>query len=118
MKFVMLLVLALPMSSFGAEKSLLQLRREKPFILCDISNNQVKIVRKTQGVKFSKIVSYEMDDVQPLIEDAFVSQQVVDPSAEHFGVNNKNERFPLSNVDPKSVKLIRLISELCEVRSL
>lgn len=118
MKAIVLLTLALPLASFSSENSLLLLRREKPFIQCDVSKSQVKIVRKTQGVKFSKVVSYEMDDLSPLIEDAFVSLQTNDAGAEHFAINNKNESFPLAGTDPKSLKLIRLISELCEVRSL
>ncbi len=118
MKSILLMMLVLPISAFGAESSLLQLRREKPFLNCDISSNTVKIVRKTQGVQFSKIVKYEIDDMSSLIEDAYNSHLPEVTGIEHYAFNKSNLKFPLSGNDPKSLKLIRLISELCELRNL
>ncbi len=108
-------------NSYAGEEVLLKLRREKPFVHCDVSNSSVKLTRVSQGVKFSKTVSYKIDDFQSLIRDAFNSRSEANASAEHFALNvdsGTTEYFNLSLNEPKNLKLINLISTLCELRNL
>lgn len=119
-KFIFLTTM-ISLNSFASEEILLKLRREKPFIQCDISANSVKITRVSQGVKFSKTVSYQIEDFKSLIKDAFDSRTDSSLSSEHFALNSDSsgeEYFNLSLSEPKNLKLINLISTLCELRHL
>ncbi len=108
-------------NTYAGEEVLLKLRREKPFVQCDVSAQFVKITRISQGVKFSKTISYQIEDFKYLIKDAFDARNDSSLSSEHFALNpdsGQAEYFSLSLSEPTSLKLINLISTLCELRHL
>jgi len=120
MKLVLLMCLV-SMESMASEKVLLKLRRVRPYIACDVSLQSVEITRINYGIKFSKKVPYKIDDFSNLIEEAYKSQNTSNLSSEHFAfypVQGENEYFNLSQSDTKSLKLINLISMLCELKPL
>ena len=118
---LMFLAAMISLNSYANEEVLLKLRRGKPFVHCDVSTRSVKLTRTTQGVKFSKTVNYQIDDFKSLIRDAFNSRIESNASSEHFALNvdsGTSEYFNLSLNEPKNLKLINLISTLCELRNL
>lgn len=109
------------LNSFASEEVLLKLRRERPFVHCDISKDSVKITRVVQGVKFSKVQNYKIDDFKSLIIEARNMRNETDLSTEHMALDvgsDNSEYFYLSLKEPKSLKLTNLMTALCELRSL
>ena len=121
----LIVILMVSFSSLASTQVLLTLKREKPSINCEISKDLVKITRSSYGVKFTKHVSYQMEDITPMIEKAFESRnQSTTFESEHLAyylgnsdVTRSMIGFFLDASEPNALKLINLISTLCEVRN-
>ncbi len=126
MKLVFLFTsVLLTIPAFASSEVLLTLKRERPAIDCEISRDSVKISRVSQGVRFIKQISYQIDDLAPMIKKAYESRDLTSVNrAEHgafYQGNNSDEvgsvYFNLDSNEPTALKLINLISTLCELRN-
>ena len=123
MKFLAILTIAtLSGYSFASSDTLLRLKRVNPIIDCEISQKSVKITRSVQGISFSKDTSYQIEDLAPIIKAAYENRNnTTGASSEHTALlieGNEKINFNLDANEAKALKLIRLISTLCEVRNL
>lgn len=125
MKALVLTLIMVSYSSFASTQVLLTLKREKPSMNCEISKDLVKITRSIHGIKFTKHVSYQMDDISPMIQKAFESRNLSPTfESEHLAyflgdsdVTRNTIGFFLDASEPNALKLINLISTFCEVRN-
>ena len=123
MKFLAILTITMLSGNLiASSETLLRLKREKPILDCEISQKSVKITRSAQGVSFSKNTSYQMEDLSPFIKAAYENRNgSSETPSEHTAfliVGNEKINFNLDANEPKALKVIRLISTLCEVRNL
>lgn len=118
MKYIQLLVILYSANALSFDQVLLKLRKEKPFVECDITSSNASIVKSSQGIKYKKDIPYEIDDLSYLIDDASQENDLSNLSSEYFAFNaKKKEFFQLSQESSEGLKLINLISTLCELRS-
>lgn len=107
--------------SIASSDTLLRLKREKPILDCEISQDSVKIVRTVQGISIYKNTSYQIQDLSSIIKTAYESRNTTSQTpTEHTAFlmeGGKKILFNLDSSDPNSLKIIRLISTLCEVRN-
>lgn len=106
--------------SFASAGTLLSLKREKPTIHCEVSKESVLITRQSAGIKFTKQVTYTMDDFTFLIKAAYENRDIAaDVVLEHSAYLDEGKtHFYLDPKETNALKLINLLSSLCELRSM
>ena len=112
------LVLVFSATSFASSTTLLSLKRNNPSLHCEIYQNSVKIMRTRYGFKYNKIVTYQMDDLKPLIEKAFQNRSTSLVESEYSAYHmedSKVTKFALDAKERSSLGLINLITTFCEL---
>lgn len=123
MKSLALLALLISVKGFAkSSKNVLELRMEKPYLHCEVGTDSATIIRRLEGVTFSKVVQYKISSLEGMIAAAFDNRRPETLTSEYMAYYRDNGAesvsFALDLNEPNALKLIRLISTLCEVRRL
>ena len=120
---VIFLLTVITLRANAASGTQLSFNRNNPLINCEISQDQVTVKRKVGGVEFIKTTAYKIDDLRPLILKAYANRIPSPETSEYSAsmqpteeIGNERVKFRLNRQEPNSLKIMSLITSLCELR--
>lgn len=84
-------------------------------MVCEIYADRVVIERREGEVKYTKVVPYKISNLEDLVERAYLEPRN-DKELENRAFRSNGDSFFLNSSQKAGINLIRLLSDLCEVR--